>query len=232
MRKIMNMDTRTWRESFTVFGIVAAYFVVAILSVKLFQWTTTLSNTSQAVFKWTITALALFGVVVVAKTILQWFRGDEFVGGDAFLKRGAQLLAVTVFMVFVVGVLWVPDYDHRMTFYSLLVNVAMLSTIILAAAHLVQARKQTEASRKQIAETHALSRAFEGTTKAINKLRPVLHELDSSALVSLTSSVKSLHRDVAKRAGLRFWIVQLLVIGVVVTLALIVKEMIMPASQN
>ena len=52
MRKIMNMDTRTWRESFTVFGIVAAYFVVAILSVKLFQWTTTLSNTSQAVFKW------------------------------------------------------------------------------------------------------------------------------------------------------------------------------------
>ena len=219
MRKIMNMDTRTWRESFTVFGIVAAYFVVAILSVKLFQWTTTLSNTSQAVFKWTITALALFGVVVVAKTILQWFRGDEFVGGDAFLKRGAQLLAVTVFMVFVVGVLWVPDYDHRMTFYSLLVNVAMLSTIVLAAAHLVKAWDQAAATR-------ALSQAFEGTTKAINKLRPVLHELDSSALVSLTSSVKSLHRDVAKRAGLRFWIVQLLVIGVAVTLALIVKEMI------
>lgn len=226
MRKIMNMDTRTWRESFTMFGIVAAYFMMAVLSVKLFQWTTTLSNTSQAVFKWTITALALFGVVVVAKMTLQWMHREEFAGGKAFLKRGAGWLAATVFMVFVVAVLWKPNAVDKLTFYSLLVNVAMLSTIILAAAHLVQARKQTEASRKQITETRKLSRAFKGTTKAINKLRPVLHELDSSALVSLTSSVKSLHRDVAKRAGLRFWIVQLLVIGVAVTLVLIVKEMI------
>ncbi len=215
------MAARTLKELIASTGgrlILAGAGAVVALSALAPQWPTYLHE-MQAWVKWIITALASFGLVVVARTALPSVLGRDGAGGDAFVKHGARVLAASMGAAFLIGVLWNPDAVGKLTFYSLLASVAMLSTIVLAAASLAEARSQTDSARQLVEATRRQRQAIEGANEVFGNLKSVLGEMDDKGILTMAGQVRSLQKDLAWR--LRWVLVALGVIAAGVAVAVL-----------
>ena len=98
----------------------------------------------------------------------------------------------------------------RTAFYSLLASVAMLSTIVLAAASLAEARSQTDYARQLVEATRRQSRAIETANEVFGNLKSILGEMDEKGILAMAGQVRSLQNDLARRL---WWV--LVALGVI-----------------